>query len=297
MTFLLLIACANVAGLLVARASARSREISIRLAIGSGRWHLLQQFLVESVVLASAGGAAGLLAAIWTVRVFVSAIPWQNAILTHVGVDHRVLFFAGIVTLSTTVVFGLTSYLQISEAKLNDSLKENGSAQWQLAQSSRARNLLIVVEVAASAMLLVGAGLLIDTLYRLHQQKLGFEPDRVYTMRTPFERKNDRTPTEVWNFEQEVLRRLSAIHGIGAAAVVSDLPLTGPDNLPTQHEGHPEHSIGGMEYRAASSQYFQTMNIRILQGRAFQDSDSATSAPVAIVSESVTRAWWTERVR
>ena len=292
---LLLIACANVAGLLIARSSARSRELSIRLAVGSGRGRLLQQFLVESLVLASAGAVAGVLAAMWTLKLLLPVIPWQNAMLSHVTIDYRALLFAGLLALGTTVVFGFTSYWQISEANLNDSLKEKGPAQWQLANPVHARSMFIVAEIALSAMLLVGAGLLIDTLFRLHQQKLGFDPDRVYTMQTPFERQKERSPAELWMFEQQVLRQISSIPGVHSAAVVSELPLTGPDNLPTEHDGHPEHSIGGMEYRAISSQYFQTIAIPVLQGRGFQETDSASSAPVAIVSESVARAWWSGR--
>jgi putative ABC transport system permease protein len=154
------------------------------------------------------------------------------------------------------------------------------------------RSALVVGEAALSLMLLVGAGLLIETLYYLHQQKLGFDPRQVYTMGTPFAPAAKLTAPQIWAFEQEVLRRLKGVPGVTSAAVISQLPLTGPANLPTQQEGRPEHSIGGMEYRAASAQYFQTMRIPILQGRNFQETDSASSTPVAIVSETVARAWW-----
>jgi predicted permease len=144
-------------------------------------------------------------------------------------------------------------------------------------------------------MLLVGAGLLIKSMYLLHQQKLGFEPRHAFTMITPFNRNEKLSPAQIWNFEQDVLRRIRSIPGVSSAAVTSNLPLEGPNNLPTQQEAHPEHSIGGMEYRAVSPQYFETMHIPVVQGRAFQESDTASSTPVAIVSETVARAWWGDK--
>ena len=150
----------------------------------------------------------------------------------------------------------------------------------------------MIGEVALSLMLLVGAGLLIESLYRLHQQKLGFDPTHVYTMTTPFAPQARATAAQAWTFEQQVIERLRVIPGVTSAAVVSKLPLTGPNNLPTEHEGHPRDSIGGMEYRAISPEYFRTMRIPVLRGRGFQETDSASSTPVAIVSETVAQAWW-----
>ena len=288
--FLLLIACANVASLLMARASARRREISIRLALGCGRLRLLQQFLIESLVIASAGALAGGIAAVWALKLLLASLPWDSEMLAHAGIDARVLMFTGMVVTGATLVFGLASYWQVPEVNLNRSLKE--SAPQLRAASSRGRNLLVAGQVAVSVMLLAGAGLLIENLYRLHQQRLGFVPDHVYTMTTPFEPNRNMTPGQAWAFEQQVLRQMEATPGVSSAAVISDLPLSGPDNLPTQQEGHPEHSIGGMEYRAVSPEYFQTMKVRVIQGRAFREADTAGSIPVAIVSETVARAWW-----
>jgi putative ABC transport system permease protein len=289
---LLLIACANVAGLLMARASSRQREISIRLAIGSGRLHLLQQFLAESMLIAFTGSMAGILASQWTLKGLMSSIPWNIPLTTHVGLDHRVLAFTLLITVGTSLVFGFASYWQTSRLDLNSSLKESNASGWRHVAQNRARSLLVIGEIAVSVMLLVGAGLLIESLYHLHQQKLGFVPDHVFTMTTPFGPTAKLNAMQLWDFEQDVLRRVQSTPGVASAAVVSNLPLTGPDNLPTQHEGHPEHSIGGMEYRAVSSQYFKTMEISLVEGRAFHDSDTVSSMPVAIVSESVARAWW-----
>jgi putative ABC transport system permease protein len=290
--FLLLIACANVASLIMARTSSRQREISIRLALGAERWQLLQQFLSESLLIALIGGAAGLLAASWALKGLVSSIPWNIPSTTHVELDAHVLAFTFLLAVGTSVVFGLASYWQSSRLDLNASLKEGGTRAGSGTARNRLRSALVVGEAALSLMLLVGAGLLIETLYYLHQEKLGFDPRNVYTMATPFAPAAKLTAPQIWTFEQEVLRRIKGVPGVASAAVVNKLPLTGPNNLPTEHEGHPEHSIGGMEYRAVSPQYFQTMRIPILEGRNFQDTDTASSTPVAIVSETVARAWW-----
>lgn len=289
---LLLIACANVASLIMARSNARQREISIRLALGAERVQLLRQFLAESLLIALLGGAAGLLAAAWTLKTLVASIPWSVPSEVHIGLDGRVLAFALLMALATSVVFALTSYWQTSKSDLSDSLKEGGTQGGRSTARSRTRNVLVTGEVALSLMLLVGAGLLIESLYRLHQQKLGFDPSHVFTMATPFGPGASATPSQVWSFEQQVLERLRVLPGVTSAAVISKLPLTGPNNLPTEHEGHPKDSIGGMEYRAVSPDYFQTMRIPVLQGRGFGETDTASSTPVVIVSETVAQAWW-----
>jgi putative ABC transport system permease protein len=289
---LLLIACANVASLIMARASARQPEISIRLALGAERLQLLRQFLTESLLIALIGGAAGLVAGAWALTGLVSSIPWDIPSTTHIGLDGSVLVFTFLVALVTSLAFGLTSYWQTSRLDPKASLKE---VSIQGRSTARSRSSLIIGEVALSLMLLVGAGLLIESLYRLHQQKLGFDPERVFTMNTPFAPAARATPSQVWNFEQEVLGRIKAVPGVASAAVVSTPPLMGPNNLPTQHEGHPKDSIGGMEYRAISPEYFQTMRIPVLQGRGFLETDTASSRPVVMVSETVAHTWWKDK--
>ena len=289
---LLLIACANVANLIMARATSRQREVSIRLALGAERLQLLRQFLAESLLITLVGGVAGLLAAVWTLKTLLVSIPWSIPSELHIGLDGRVLVFTLLMALATSLIFALTSYWQTSKSDLNVALKEGGTQGGRSTVRSRARQVLVTGEVALSLMLLAGAGLLIESLYRLHQQNLGFDPGGVYTMTTPFAPQASATPSQVWTFEQQVLVKLRALPGVTSAAVISKLPLTGPNNLPTQHEGHPQHSIGGMEYRAVSPDYFQTMRIPLLQGRGFSDGDTASSTPVVVISETVARAWW-----
>jgi len=289
---LLLIACANVASLMMARANVRRQEISIRLALGAPRLRLMRHFLTESLLIALIGGAAGLVAAGWALKALVSSIPWDIPSATHTGLDARVLAFTFLAAVGTSVVFGVTSYWQTSQLDPNAALKEGGAQIGRSTARNRARSGLVIGEVALSLMLLVGAGLLIESLFRLNRQKLGFDPQHVSTMTTPFAPATKLTTLQILNFEQQVLERIQALPGIASAAVVTKPPLTGPNNLPTQHEGHPEDSIGGMEYRAISPQYFQTMRITILQGRSFQETDTASSTPVVMVSETVARAWW-----
>ena len=289
---LLMIACANVASLIMARANVRQREISIRLALGAERGHLLRQLLAESLLIALLGGAAGLLTAGWALKVLASSIPWNIPSGAHIGLDGRVLAFTLMVAVATSLVFGFTSYWQTSRLDPNASLKEGGTQAGRSTGRNRTRSGLVIGEVALSLMLLVGAGLLMESLYRLHQQKLGFDPQHVLTMTTPFAPEARLSALQVRNFEQQVLERIKAVPGVSSAAAVTKPPLTGPANLPTEHDGHPEHSIGGMEYRAISPEYFQTMRIPILRGRGFQETDTASSTPVAMVSESVARQWW-----
>ena len=290
--FLLLIACANIASLIMARTSSRQREISIRLALGADRWRILQQLLSESVVLALIGGAVGLLAGGWVMKGLVSSIPWTIPSTAHVALDGNVLAFTLLLAAGTSLVFGLASYWQACKLDLNATLKEGGGRGANGTPRNRMRSALVVGEAALSLMLLVGAGLLIQSLYYLHEQRLGFDPRNVYTMATPFAPAAKLTAPQIWSFEQEVLGHIKQVPGVVSAAVVNQLPLNGPNNLPTQQEGHPDHSIGGMEYRAISPQYFETMRISIRQGRGFLNTDTTMSTPVAIVSETVARAWW-----
>jgi predicted permease len=292
-TLLLVIACSNIASLLIARANARSREISIRLALGAGRWRLLQQFLAEGLLLAGIGTLAGVLAAEWVLSAFVSSLPWTVPVSTPVHLDATVLVFTCSLAICTSLVFGITSYWQIAKVDVNASLKESRGLGAPISARALARSVLVVAEIALCMMLSAGAGLLLKSMYLLHKQNLGFDPRQVFAMVTPFGKK--ASSSQVWRFEQDLLEHIEAIPGVISAAVTSDLPLEGPDNLPTQHANHPEHSIGGMEYRAVSPQYFETMRIPVLAGRAFKQSDTAASPPVAIVSESVARAWWNGR--
>ncbi len=289
---LLLIACANVASLLLARATSRRKEIAIRLALGAGRRRLLQQFLAEGLLLGIAGAAAGFAGAVAILRTFVSAIPWDLPSVDRIGLDGRILFFTSLVAIAASIVFGLASFFQTRKLDLNSSLKDGRSVAGASRSHTGLLNTLVVGEVAISLMLALGAGLLMESLYNLYQEKLGFNPAHLMVMATPFSPALATSAARVWSFESQALQRIEAIPGVESAAVVSAAPLHGRGNLPAQRDGHPEDSIGPMEYRPISSSYFSTMGIPILRGRVFQQSDFASSAPVAVINETLARAWW-----
>jgi putative ABC transport system permease protein len=287
---LLLIACANVASLLLARASSRQKEISIRLSLGAGRIRLLQQFLVEGFLLGISGAAAGFAAALGLLHIFVSAIPWGLPAIDRIALDWRVLLFTTVVAIGASVAFGLASFLQMQRRDPNSALKGGRTIVGAGRGQSLILNGLVVGEVAFSLMLTLGAGLLIDSLYRLSQINLGFDSAHLILMHTPF--SPTMTGTNIQNFERQALERIEAIPGVQSAAVVSVAPLHGQGNIPVQREGHPEDSIGGTEYRSISSSYFSTMKIPLLQGRTFQSSDYSPSTRIAIINETLAREWW-----
>jgi putative ABC transport system permease protein len=288
---LLLVACANVASLLLARSNARQKEISIRLALGARRGRLLQQFVTESLLVATLGGAAALLAASWGLQALTVSIPFILPSSVSIKLDGYVLTFTLVITIATSILFGLTSYWRTSKLDLNSSLKESAKGSSGGPQSHGGK-VLVVAEVALSVTMLIGAGLLLESLYRLRHQNIGFDPENVITMTTPFKPAKNAPREQTWNSQKEILSRIQALPGVVSAAVVSVPPLMGGGNMPTQREGHIEDSIGGMEVRAISQDYFKTMRIPILQGRGFEDADNASSAPAVIISERVARKWW-----
>jgi putative ABC transport system permease protein len=289
---LLLIACANVASLLLARTASRHREFSLRLALGAGRARLFRQFFSESLILGLAGGAAGLLTALCVLKVLVGSIPWDLPLLDRIRPDAHVLLFTLLLAVGSSVAFGLASFSRTLKLDLQASLKEGGTVTGYGAARSRLRNLFVVGQVAVSVILLIGAGLLIESLYRLHREKLGFEPENVLTMRTRLPATKYPTTASIWNLQQQALPRIAALPAVRAAAVVTVLPLQGQNNLPTQRQGRPEDSIGGMEHRAVSPAYFTTMAIPLLRGRGFLESDTQAAQPVAIISQTVAQRWW-----
>ena len=288
---LLLVSCANVASLFLARSNVREREISIRLALGAGRFRLFRQFLTEGFVVTFLSGAAGLLAAKSSLTALTASIPFYLPANVTINIDAGVLAFTFAVAIVTSVFFSLTSFWNTSKLDLESSLREGAKGIVSKGRNNVGRA-LVVAEVALSVTLLIGAGLLIESLYRLRQQSLGFDPRDVVTMTTPFATPKSAPPSAAWSSQQQILTRIQALPAVLSVAVVSAPPLMGQPNLPTQREGHPEDSIGGMEIQKISSDYFRTLRIPLLQGRAFLQSDSAGSEPVALINEGLARQWW-----
>jgi putative ABC transport system permease protein len=206
--------------------------------------------------------------------------------------DLPVLAFTFAVALGTGLVFSLSPFFSSSRLDVHETLKASGRSTGSGGVRQRTRNLLVVSEVALSVTLLVAAALTIQSLYRMHRERLGFAPQGLITFWTPPTPERRRSAEALWNFEAALLERLRAVPGVRNVAAINVLPLTGKSNLPAQREGHADQSIGGMEIRIVTPGYFETMGIPILRGRTFTSHDTGATAPVVLVSETVARAWW-----
>ena len=299
--FVLLIACANVANLMLARSAARDREVAIRTALGAERGRLIGQFLTESMLLALLGGTLGLLVAPWVVRVLAavsgsSALGlWGNADLADVTVNGGVLAFTMIVTLATGIIAGLAPALGTSRPDLNRSLKEGGRSASEGVHRHRLRSLLVVSEFALALILLAGAGLMIRTLILLGRVDLGFDPHNVLTMRIPLlgpRYKDQRTQAE---FFTELLARVKTLPGVQWASVTRGLPVEGWEGWGFVTEDNPSlppDETPDANYQVVAPDYFRAMGIPLREGRFFTDYDTHQSPPVVIVNEELARKQW-----
>ncbi len=292
---LLLIACANVANLLLARATARQREIAIREALGAGRGRLLRQFLTESLLLGVLGGALGLLFAAWGVDLLVTLHAVDMPRLTEITMDRRVLLFTTALSLLTGVIFGLLPAANRSHAGANLALREGRGAAGGF-RRVHARGLLVVSEIALSLVLLIGAGLLTRSFLRLAQVDAGFDPSNLLTLRIDLAQSRYSQPRKSTAFYQKLLERLAVVPGVQSASLVSTLPLTrGGMDAPFSIEGRPydpNRRPPVVSYRVAGGDYFQTMRIPLVAGRMFTERDSADAPRAAIISSSLARSFF-----
>jgi predicted permease len=294
--FVLLIACANIASLLLARAAGRRRELAVRSALGASRLHIVRQLLTESLLLSILGGIAGLLLAIWSFSFFEKLIPEGMKQSTVLQFDASVLVFALLTSVVTGLVFGLIPALQSSRVDLNESLKQSGGRSGGAGSSTRLRSGIIVFEVSLSLVLLVGSVLLIQTLFQLFNQYSMLDPEKVLTMRTPLPLNKYDEPGKRHAFYQNVLQRVEAIPGVVSAGYVTAIPLTWKGGTTfVVPEGMGER-VPGVTYdathRQVSANYLQTMSIPLRQGRYFTAQDNERSMPVAIVNETMAREYW-----
>jgi len=292
----LLIACANVAGLLISRAANRQKEIAVRVALGAGRSRIIRQLLTESVVLSLTGAAVGLALASFTLADFKLLLPRQAFGLTAAHVDWRVAVVIAAVAVITGLAFGLAPALGASRFDLAASIKTGGRRSSGTA-SVRLRSTLIAAEVALAAVLAVSAGLLIKSLWLLTQVNPGFSPERILTARITPDPALCRSRAACVALYDELLRRTQESSGISGVAAVNTLPLSGETpSLPVYLEGHPvaaaEEGAPLFWAGAVTPDYFRMMRIPILKGRAFGDSDSEKSAPVVILSAATARRFW-----
>jgi predicted permease len=307
--FVLLIACANVANLLLARAVSRRREMAIRSALGAGSIRLIRQTLTESLALSAIGGVVGLALAWWLLRMLVRFGPPNLPRLDQVGIDVTVLFFVTAATLLTGVAFGIVPALQAARPRLADATKDNGSTVVAAQVRNRGRSLLLVSELALSMTLLAGAGLMIRSLFALQNVTLGFNPANLQTAqlflpasRYPLDPLQLRPQTTVPTgdskpalFFMQVEERLEATAGVQAVGAVSALPLhpAGIDyDLPVIIEGRVRPRAGEepqADFRVATPGYFRTMEIPVLKGRPFLETDRSNTPPVAIINDTMAR--------
>jgi putative ABC transport system permease protein len=290
--FLFLMVCSNLASLLLARLASREKEIALRLALGSNSRRLLRQFLVENVVLSALGILAGLLVANVMLHGLLAVIPLHLPTAAPIRLDEAVLVFAGSVFLILALVFTLVPALNAGHLNVRQALKAVGNVAGTRSVHQRIRNMLVVGQVAVSTVLLVSACLLIQSLYRLHQEQLGFNPQGLISFSTPLAPDRYRDASSAWRFTMTVMDRVRSLPGVRGVAAINILPLTGGINLPSQREGHPDQSIGGTEVRLVTPDYFKVMGIDLLQGQSFTEQENAGTVQVAIVNETLAKRWW-----
>jgi putative ABC transport system permease protein len=293
--FVLLIACANVANLLLARTATRTREIAVRSAIGASRWRVARQLLTESLLLSLCGGALGGLTAVWMLDLLVSISAGNIPHWTQVAIDTRVLSFTLLASILTGLLFGLASALHASKPNLIETLKEGGQSATGGARGNRIRSLWVVSEVALAVIVLVGAGLLIRSLIRLQQVDPGFDAENVLGLRLILFPAGYRQPEPVIAFYEQLRQRLAALPGVQAVGTISELPLSGQQNdYGFRFEGRPRdpNRRVSADWRRVDHGYFRAMNIPLLRGRGFTEQEARADSKVAIISDFLARRFF-----
>jgi len=297
--FVLLIACANVANLLLVRATGRAREIAIRAAIGAGRGRIIRQLLTESVLLSVIGGVVGLAVGSAGVRALLAVNPGNIPRIGENGaavtLDWRVLFFSLGLALLTGIIFGLFPALQASRANLSSTLKESSARSGSSLRQNKARGLLVISEMALALVLLVGAGLLIRTFAALHSVNPGFDPHNVLTMDTSLTGSHFDQTAPISDMARQAIERIEALPGVEAAAASCYLPLEGGLGLGFSIVGRPandQQSQGGAGWAYVTPRFFDVFKVPVLRGRGFTERDAAGAPGVALINEAMARRFW-----
>jgi len=292
----LLIACANLANLLLARVLGRARELAIRAAVGAGRARIVQQLLVESTLLAVAGGAIGLLAANWTVGLIVKSFGASLPRAAEVALDGRVLLFTFSIALLTGIVAGVAPAWRMTRGDANEALKQGLGRGGSHAGERRVRNVLVTSEVALALMLLIAAGLLIRSLWQLRAVDPGIDPRNVVTMTIALPEAKYPTPERFMRFFDDTLRRVRALPGVESASAIDSLPVGGGGSTqPVAIDGEPARPLSEqpeVPVRNVMQGYPATIGMRVLEGRDFAESDRVGRPLVALVSASTARRFW-----
>jgi putative ABC transport system permease protein len=291
--FVLLIACANVANLLLARAASRRKEIALRAGLGAGRWRIARQLMTESVLLSSLGGALGLLLAWWGTKALVALSPAELMDLRNVAVNLPVLGFTFGLSLLTGIVFGVVPALEATRFDITESLKEGGKNIGGGARGHALRNIFVVTQVALALVLLVGAGLLLKSLDRLQSVEPGFAPNNLLTMRINLPQRKYDSSRKITDFFKRAVEQLRAIPGVELAGANSFLPFSGPHSgTRIQIEGQPVLPPGqslSTGVCVIDANYFQTMKIPLKRGRLFNEEESTEMRHVVVVNEAFAR--------
>jgi putative ABC transport system permease protein len=284
--FVLLIACANVANLLLARGTVRQREIALRCTLGASRSRVVRQLFTEGLLLAAFAGAAGLLFAVWGAPLIAAV---TNVQLLDLHLDLRMLSFTAATTLATTLIFALVPALQASKADTNEVLKEGGKTALG-SRSSRLRSSLVVIQISLALVLLIAAGLMIQSFANNSRVSPGFNPHDLLVVRVPFASQKYQDPGKRSDFLARSLEKVRAVPGVRSASIVTWPPLWGSELLRISTEGNPTPPSDWPQikgYRAATADYFQTLGVQVIRGRNFRTSDYGT--PVAIINEELRR--------
>jgi len=292
---LLLIACANVANLLLARAASRQKEVAIRTALGAGRWRIVRQLLTESILLSFAGGVAGLLLATWGMSLLLSLAPENLPRVRDVSLDGRVLAFTALITLLTGLIFGLVPALQSSKPNLNETLKDAGRGSTEGGHRQIVRSVLVVLEVAMALVLLVGAGLMIKSFLRLQKVDPGFNPNNALAVDVSLPRRKYPNSDQQSAFHTQLVEKLSTLPGVEAVGASQVLPLDNDYVLGFVIEGRPPYPPGegpSTNYYAVTPDYFRAMGIPLLRGRLFTEHDTKDSTRVAIINDTMAKKFF-----
>ncbi len=286
---LLLIACANVANLLLSRAAARQTEMAVRVALGASRVRLAQQLLTESLLLAAIGGTAGFLLALAVTRALASHLPPDLLRAAEMAGDMRLLVFTAVISLAMGTLFGLSPLVGTGRTSAGESLKQSHRVAG--ASHSRLRNGLAVAQISIAIILLIGAGLMVKSVWALTHVALGFRPDGILTARLSLPQSRYPDNRRIAAFERELLATLSRKPGVQSAGLTTYLPLSGLDNgWSFVIEGRPPLPVGTYnmaKYRPASAGYFETIGIPLLRGRSFAPADTADSPWVTVINDSM----------
>ena len=294
----LLIACANIANLLLARGSARHRELAIRRAMGASATRVARQLLTESILLSVTGGLAGVVVASWCFRPLVALVPAELRSMVHLHLNAPLLMFAIVLSIFAGVFFGLVPALQSGQGDLNETLKAASARGTMSAGRQRVQKALVLTEIAMALILLCGAGLLMRSFVRLNNVPTGFNPSGVMAMQLSLIQTGYEQPAKRTQFVDQILQNIQAVPGVQSAAIVTRLPLNpGSSSRSVTVEGHtyPPDSPAQQEspdYSVVTPGYFHTLNIPFLEGRDFHQTDSADMPGVAIINRAMARVYW-----